>query len=674
MTDGPGAWSDAEQAELKQVFYGSAYELVDTIQDELLKLEEDPGDGDALRQVKRHIHTLKGDSGSVGLSSAAGLCHRMEDVLAVFTNNEARHDAMELLLSSVDELRALLAKGESGGESDERSGLPDKIDLFLNGLNGSNRLNGLRGISLSEYQELQAREAARNGLRVYQVEALIHPQCAEKSIAAGMALARFAEAGRIIHSVPDEAEEGIGAGDRIAAVLATDRDREEIARAGVVAGIVSEVQVRDFFRAESGTPIAESKTNAGAESRALQPEVRTEFLRIEAGRVDRLLNLVGELMIGRSMVAEAVKEMRAAGAYDGAARIGEVNAYLERTIKDIQRGVMKMRMVPINQILRKFPRMVRDLSAEKGKQARLELSGKETELDKAIVDGLAEPLAHILRNMIDHGLERPEERLRAGKPAEGLIFVRAYHEAAQIVVETQDDGRGIDTEKLKERARGKGLVSAEEAGRMTEAEAAQLVFVPGLSTAETVTETSGRGVGMDAVKNAVEGMRGLLELQSTPGKGTMVRLRLPLTLAMIRALLFQVGEKLYALPLSAVAEITKVSLSELTTMGGKDTLILRDRTISLIRAERLFKVGGSGPEKRFALILRLGSRRVGLLVDRIAGQQELVIKSLQSEMSRSGMIAGASILGDGKVVIILDALGVVRKAIEDEKEGIIHAA
>jgi two-component system chemotaxis sensor kinase CheA len=179
---------------------------------------------------------------------------------------------------------------------------------------------------------------------------------------------------------------------------------------------------------------------------------------------------------------------------------------------------------------------------------------------------------------------------------------------------------------------------------------------------------------MDAVKNAVEGMRGLLELQSTPGKGTMVRLRLPLTLAMIRALLFQVGEKLYALPLSAVAEITKVSLSELTTMGGKDTLILRDRTISLIRAERLFKVGGSGPEKRFALILRLGSRRVGLLVDRIAGQQELVIKSLQSEMSRSGMIAGASILGDGKVVIILDALGVVRKAIEDEKEGIIHAA
>jgi two-component system chemotaxis sensor kinase CheA len=676
MTDVFGAWSEAEQAELKQVFYGSAIELVENIQDELLKLEAGTSDGETLRALKRHVHTLKGDSGSVGFSSVAGLCHRMEDVLALLTDGRgaARQEVLELLLSSNDALRALLANGESGAGSEEQLGLSHKIEVFLNGVNGSNRLNGLSRITLNEYQDLQAREAAEKGLRLYEVEAFIHPQCAEKTIAARMALARLAEAGRIIYSLPDSGGEGMDGADRVVAVLATDRDQEELTRMTVLAGLVSEVLVREFSRAGSEVRNAEARTNVTAEPRAAEPEPRTEFLRIEAARVDRLMNLVGELMIGRSMVADALKDVRAAGAHDAAARLREINGYLERTISDLQKGVMKMRMVPVNQILRKFPRVVRDLSAEKGKQARLEIAGKETELDKGIVDGLAEPLTHIIRNMIDHGLEAPEVRLRLGKPAEGLILVRAYHEAAQIVIETSDDGRGIDTEKLKELARGKGLVSAEEAARMTEAEAAQLVFVPGLSTAETVTETSGRGIGMDAVKTAVEGMRGSLELHSTPGKGTMVRLRLPLTLAVIKALLFQVGEKLYALPLSAIAEITKVSMGELTTMSGKDTLLLRDQALSLIRAERLFKIAGHVPEKRFALILRLGGRRVGLLVDRIAGQQELVIKSLQSELSRSGLIAGASILGDGKVVVILDALGVVRKAIEDEKEGIIHAA
>ena len=509
----------------------------------------------------------------------------------------------------------------------------------------------------------------KSGLRVYEVEAVFHPQCGEKSVAARMALNRLDGIGRVIHTAPDIEAEGIESASHFSVVLASNRKEEDVARTGLFGGLISDVRVKEYQSSEFGVK-EEAETKPETVPLHLpNSDLRTETLRIEATRVDRLMDLVGELIIGRSMVEQLAKEMRVAGANDSAARLFAVNAYLERTVSDLRKGVMKMRMVPVNQVFRKFPRMVRDLSAEKRKPTKLEIFGKETELDKGIVDGLGEPLTHIIRNMIDHGIEEPQQRRSTGKPEEALITLRAYHEAAQIVIEASDDGQGIDSEKLKRRAVEKGFVNPEEAAKMTDAEAVHLVFLAGLSTADTVTETSGRGVGMDAVKSAVESMKGSVELASALGKGTLIRLRLPLTLAVIRALLFQVGEKLYALPLTAVAEITKVMTDDLATVDGRDTLLLRDRTVSLIRVERLFEIPGNGADNKFAVILNFSNRRVGLLVDRIVAQQDLVIKSLEGEVSRSEVMSGASILGDGKVIIILDAPAMVRKAIEEEKKG-----
>ena len=258
---------------------------------------------------------------------------------------------------------------------------------------------------------------------------------------------------------------------------------------------------------------------------------------------------------------------------------------------------MKMRMVPVNHVFRKFPKIVRELSVEKGKRIKLNIEGKETELDKSIVDAIGEPLAHIIRNFIDHGIEEPSHRKSIGKTEEGVITLKAYHEAAQIVIEASDDGRGINTDSLKKKAIEKGFISHEEAEKLSDNDAVNLIFLSGLSTSETISETSGRGVGMDAVKSAIENMKGSIEVESIPMKGTRFRLRLPLTLAIIKALMFEVGKKLYAIPISAVAEVTRITKDSLTTVDGKDTLILRDRIISIIRLEELFKVKGQGRKK-----------------------------------------------------------------------------
>jgi two-component system chemotaxis sensor kinase CheA len=323
----------------------------------------------------------------------------------------------------------------------------------------------------------------------------------------------------------------------------------------------------------------------------------------------------------------------------------------------------------VNHAFRKFPKMVRDLSAEKKKPVKLEILGKETELDKGIVDGLGEPLAHIVRNMIDHGIEAPVERARAGKPAEGVITFRAYHEASMIVIEASDDGAGIDLEKLKLKAVEQALLNREAAAAMSDAAAVNLIFLCGLSTADAVTGTSGRGVGMDAVKSAVEDMRGTIEIYSMPGKGTTMRLRLPLTLAVIKGLLFEAGDQLYALPVSVIAEVAKVTSDALVTVNGRKTLLLRDKIISVISVQELFHLEAGSEGKKFVLVVEAGGKSIGLLVDRLLGQQELVIKAIDDLSMQSRLVAGAALLGTGKIVMILDVLAVARKAVDEDRQG-----
>ncbi|MEK6693219.1 MAG: chemotaxis protein CheA [Nitrospirota bacterium] len=380
------------------------------------------------------------------------------------------------------------------------------------------------------------------------------------------------------------------------------------------------------------------------------------FLRIEPERIDRIMNLVGELVIGRSMLSQIIIESDRLKKDSIISDLESLNSNFERTISDLQNSVMKVRMLPIDLVFRRFPKFVRELSDEKGKLIKLKIEGENTELDKGLTDVLGEPILHIIRNAVDHGIETPQERASLGKKEEGHIYLRAFHQGNQIVLEVEDDGKGIDTDKLKEKAIQKGLISKEEGNKMTDRESLDLIFLSGFSTSDTVTELSGRGIGMDIVNHVVESLRGTLEINSVKDRGTRVTLKLPLTLAIINSLLFRYSECIFAIPLTSVTEIIRVVPEDLETISGYPFLRHRDCMVPLI------SMNGTGIEngKAFAIILHISQMKAGLIADNIIGEEELVIKSLDT-MASSNLSIGASILGNGKVILILDPLFLIKK-------------
>ncbi len=392
-------------------------------------------------------------------------------------------------------------------------------------------------------------------------------------------------------------------------------------------------------------------------------EQGTTLLKIEPERVDRIMNLVGELVIGRSMLAQINSEIDSLQKEAIASRLYNLNSSFERTLSELQKSVMKVRMLPVEVIFRRFPRIVRDLSAEKNKSVRLMTEGETTELDKGIVDVIGEPLMHVVRNAVDHGIETPEEREAAGKPREGLICLRAFHQGNQMVIEVEDDGRGLDIDRLKQKAVRNNLMSEDEAKKMGIQDALDLIFLSGFSTADSVTEISGRGVGMNIVKEVVESLRGVIDIASEKGSGTKFTFRLPLTLAIIKSLLFDYNSEKFAIPLTSVTEITRVLPEDLDLMGGRPICRNRNRMVPLISIDGDLSLSG----KSFIIFLAVAQMRAGLIADRILGEEELVIKALDGRAS-AGIASGASILGNGSVVLILDPLAMIKKSAFQHEE------
>lgn len=669
MTGNFEHFSSAEFEELRKVFYSQAYEIVENLQESLLKLENDIEDASALKTIKRCVHTLKGDSNSFSLTSIGTLCHSMEDILSLIMDNSqsANHEAVDLLLNCVEIINRLLLESESGSNGTGIEEITEKIETFKTGNYGRPEAHDKAAKTThTEYQRLQIENSLKNGLNVFNVEIVFDPGCGEKSVGALMAAQRLNSMGEVIQSLPDIESGDFAQAERMNILFSTKLAGEEVERDAFIAGITYELNISNF-KENSGISTAPCSEPGTPNSK-----MKSEMLRIEVSKVDRIINLVGELIIGRSMMDQITKDIENGNlTNDMTARIFTANSYMERTVSDLQKGVMKMRMVPINNVFRRFPKVVRDLSMEKGKKVRLDIRGSETELDKGIVDVLGEPLSHIIRNSIDHGIEESASRKSAGKPEEATITMRAYHEASHIVIEVADDGRGLDVTRIKEKAVERGFFTGDEADKLSDKDAFNLIFLSGLSTSETISETSGRGVGMDVVKSAIEGMKGTVEVESTAGQGTKFVLRLPLTLAVIKALLFEVGEKLYAIPISVIAEVTRVLGKDLVTLDGRDTLMLRDKIISMIHLRKLFGTSLSTADsdsKRFALTFNIGGGSIGLLIDRLAGQQELVIKAVDDCYAQSGLVSGASILGDGRVVLILNAPAIYKKAVEDERK------
>jgi two-component system chemotaxis sensor kinase CheA len=391
------------------------------------------------------------------------------------------------------------------------------------------------------------------------------------------------------------------------------------------------------------------------------------ILRVDAERIDSVLNLVGELILAKSMLQQTMVEFDERFPKDSLrGKFSDVMAFQARVLSDLQRSVMKIRMVPVDQLFRRFPRTVRDVAHQCGKEVELVIQGGDTDLDKGILDTIAEPLMHILRNAVGHGIETPEERTRAGKSPHGTLRLKAYHQGNQVVIEISDDGRGIDVEKVRQRALAQRMLKPDEAARLSETETLELILRPGFSTAEEITELSGRGIGLDVVQTVLARIKGTVQIDTVAGRGTSFRLRLPLTLAILRALLFRVDHRLYALPLNAVSEITRTTESEIHEVEHYEVVQLRNDVLPLLRLglapQTAFQTDvEAARQKVFVLIINHGERKFGVIVNELAGEDELVIKALDDQSIKTDLVSGASILGDGRVVLILNLIALIER-------------
>ena len=683
-------FSDDRSSELRDLFFESSAEILQGMNEAGLMLEEHPNDKESLRRVRRAVHTLKGDSAACGYRELSELAHELEDVLTPEFAKENGALIAEVVLTAADTFHEILAAYRNNMQPPDGAALREHIQRLLKkpDAQAPKAAAGEAKFSWTEYERLMIAEAFRRAELVYHVALHLDPEALLPAAAFELAKKALESAGKILAIHPEagavpadislieaaissaKSSDWIRQHCRVPSVVskisvhkvpapqAAPRDLLEILleseAAAVSAGIKAELPVLSTIPEEEEhheAPAPAGLAHAAAEN----------TLRVDAGRIDIVMNLVGEMIIGKSMLQRAIAEFESRYAKDSLrGKFSDALAFQSRVLGELQKSVMKIRMVPVDQLFRRFPRVVRDVAKSRNKDIVLEVSGQNTDLDKSILDALAEPLAHMVRNAADHGIESAADRTAAGKPARGKICLNAYHEGDQVVIEVSDDGRGLDRDKILRRALERKILSAEEAMRLNETETLQLIFAPGLSTADEVTEISGRGVGLDVVKSAIENLKGSVELDSEPGKGTTFRLLVPLTLASIQALLFRVNGRLYAVPLASVVEITRINSDEIHRVDQHEVFQLRQQVLTLVRLDRLGPQAVNEPSKRtFVIVIGAGSRRFGLAVDSLMGEEELVIKALEDKLVNSPLVSGASILGDGTVVLILNVPAVV---------------
>jgi two-component system chemotaxis sensor kinase CheA len=686
-------FSDERAAELRDIFFESAEELLQAMNDSGMALEERPDDKESIRTVRRAVHTLKGDSAACGFRELSELAHELEDVLTPELVASKSGALAEVVLTAADTFHAMLAAYRGNMQPPAGGALREHIHRLLNKpASDAQPAKPEAHFEWTEYERLVIAEAIGRKETVYYIAVRLNPDNQMPAPAVQLVRQALSAAGKILAIRP---EDGVLIKElrQVEAALSSTHAPEWIEKKchipSVVTGVVVEIaqEPEDGHRdlldilleseaaaasavahgpaeaapgAEEGEGFAGTKTHAGGAAAALAENT----LRVDTTRIDTVMNLVGELIIGKSMLHRTIEEFQRRYAKDPLrGKFADALAFQSRVLGDLQKSVMKIRMVPVEQLFRRFPRVVRDVAKQRNKEIAIEIAGQNTDLDKSILDALAEPLAHLVRNAADHGIEPTPKRVAAGKPARGTIKLNAYHQGNQVVIEVSDDGHGLDRGKIVRKAIERGIVTAEEAKHLNETEALHLIFKPGLSTADEVTEISGRGVGLDVVQSVLEKLKGSITLESEPGKGATFLLMVPLTLASIQALLFRVGGRLYAVPLASVVEITRVTEPEIHRVDQREVLRLRNQILTLVRLDRLGTgqpVDPSG-KRQYVVVIAQGSRRFGLIVDSLMGEEELVIKALEDRLVASELVSGASILGDGTVVLILNVAALVTR-------------
>ncbi|MBZ5608420.1 MAG: chemotaxis protein CheA [Acidobacteriia bacterium] len=640
----------------RETFFQEAAEHLAEMEAGLLRLEQNSFDPELLNAIFRAAHSIKGAAGMFGLEDVARFTHALESLLDGMRAGTitVTPEHSDVLLRANDVLRELLAAAADGTAS------PARMEAVLGELYVAQRSSPERADSPGRVRE----QDRKSGRRQYRV----HFRPAAEIFAQGMdpllVLRDLAQIGE-----PAEVEIDLAS---LPALASLDPEQCHLAWNVRVLTGKTEQEIRDIFAfVEDGAEIRIQVESAGTEPAAAPvatpaaaaqqtpANAREASIRVATSKVDKLIDLVGELVIAQSMAKEIADHFST----PRLSQLQEAVAVMERHIRELQERVMSVRMLPIGHIFGRFPRLVRDVSVQLGKDVRLQIAGEDTELDKSVVEQMGDPLTHLIRNAIDHGIESPEDRRRSGKPEQGLIRLAASHQAGSVIVEVSDDGGGLDTDAIRRKALERGLIGASDS--LSEDQVRELIFAPGFSTAPAVSDLSGRGVGMDVVKRNVAALNGSVSLASEPGRGTTVRISLPLTLAILDGLLLKVGSETYVLPLVAIVESIRPAAGQVRLVAGRgEVALVRGEALPLLRLHGLFGIPTQvqDPCQGLTVIIEHGGQRFALLVDELLGQQQVVIKSLEANYRKVEGVLGATILGDGRAALILDVGGLSQVA------------
>ena len=664
------------------MFLDESREHLQSLNDGLLSLESNPEEIDVLNEIFRNAHTLKGMSATMGYTKTAELTHDMENLLDMLRKKQLKvnGDIVDVLFKCVDSLTEMIENIGNGESEDlvDVSGLIASVNAIAKGEASPTAAADSRpeapaasaapskGIQLSDTDKDIIKAAKDGGMLAFSIHVELASSCLLKSARSYMVMNALDELSDVIKSVPpaeDLEQEKFDHSFDVVVVTASEKKaiEEAVSSISEIEKVdVQEITLEAAPKEEPKPAVPESKPVAkkpeapqdkgDKKAQAHKKNHAGQSVRVDIEKLDTLMNLMGELVINKVRLEQIGMTRRLP-------ELIETLEQMDRVTTDLQSVVMKVRMVPVSSVFNRFPRMVRDLAKELDKEINLTIEGEETELDRTVIDEIGDPLMHLLRNSLDHGVEHPEDREAKGKPRVGEVGLIARHEGNNVVIMVTDDGKGIDANVIRRKAVEKGMISQEEANSLDDADAVRLIFLPGFSTAEKITDVSGRGVGMDVVRSKIEALGGHVDVETQMDQGSVFKIKLPLTLAIIQALMVRVQEEMYAVPLGSIDSTINITSEDIKTVKNKEVIVLRGQIIPIIRLGEVLNVPKTDDTEKddiFVVVVHLGDRKAGIVVDDLIGQQEIVIKTLGKLLVGLKVISGATVLGDGRVAMILD--------------------
>ena len=678
------------------MFLDESHEHLQSLNEGLLRLEENMEEISVVNDIFRNAHTLKGMSATMGFAKIAELTHEMEDVLDLVRKEQLKlnEDIMDTLFKCLDSLEQMVDSVGNGEAEDvvDVSDLVAKLSSISKGTPppaaapaaggaaaapAAGDASGGAGSDLGiDDIDLDVMKKAKDaGMNVFHVKVTLMESCVLKAARSVMVMHALDEIGDVIKSVPpaeDLEQEKFERSFDI--VVATASDAEAVTNAVDTVSEIEDIGVEELdpdalakpaepapaAAAPAAAAAAPKKAAApakkeGAKAAAPKKQHQSQSVRVDIEKLDTLMNLMGELVINKVRLEQIGQTHRMSD-------LMETLEQMDRVTGDLQNILMKVRMVPVSAVFNRFPRMVRDVSKELGKEINLTIEGEETELDRTVIDEIGDPIMHLLRNSLDHGVESPDAREAKGKPRVGEVGLIARHEGNNVVIMITDDGAGIDASKIRRKAVEKGMITQDEADRLDEADAVRLIFLPGFSTAEQITDISGRGVGMDVVRSKIEALSGHVDVETHIDEGSVFKIKLPLTLAIIQAMLVRVQEEMYAIPLTSIDSTVNIEPTDIQTIQNKEVIVLRGEIIPIVRMEEALQVPHvKDSEELFVVVVHAGEAKAGIVVDNLIGQQEIVIKTLGNLFAGLKLFGGATVLGDGRVALILDVATMIQQ-------------